>query len=1351
LFKRFFARAFSTTPINLTSVTRAYVMVTSHERNIVVEPTGSVDFKDYTRQVKQLHELEHWEKMLTYTAHWAKKNYSPGWETQLLVGDALLGLEKWEEAVKLYKTILQNRQSTSVAHYSVAYCKIAIALAQLGQISQADEYYAQFLEKEPASFNTRNFVMQRQAGDFFFRKNNLPAAISAYQKAVDLEPGDSWTHINLGRVLFQMGQETAAVTSVSKAIEIDSNNSSAHYHLATIFLSRQEYDAAEQCCQQALLLQPDSTLLINLLEQISSEKLSSEANNEQTSLSSAHESNAIEANAIEAEAFAQPSAGLSSNAKESVEKRAQEISAQPIEPFEHQYAQGQLLFAQGHFMKALAAYRKAIALKPNFFLAYCELGDTLFQLGKFAEAAWTYHKALELQPRLPQVANKLTQAMQQQLQQQPEPIQQALSELSQNFQQPSLHVSLADTFYHYSCIDDAITHYQTAITLASADYSQRDILLDISDVQQKLAGAIARRNRLHHAFYSPDVVPAEYAAWVLESAPAPEQLSLMPATVCNFQHQPLISIVVPIYNPPEPVLRDMIQSVLDQIYPHWELCIADDCSTQPHVRRVIEEYAQLDNRIKPVFRTQNGHISAASNSAAQVATGEFIALLDHDDELAPHALYEVVSLLNQHPEADMIYSDEDKRSLSGQRTDPYFKPDWSPDTFLSRMYVCHLGTYRRSIFEQIGGFRLGLEGSQDYDLVLRFTEQTNNIFHIPKILYHWRIIESSVTSGAEAKPYAYEAAIRALSEALIRRGEPGRVEMSKDIAGIYLPRYTITDYKRVSIIIPTRNLGKILNTCLKSIFEKTTYPNYEIVLLDNGSDEPETLEIIQYWKAQEPERFNHIFYDVPFNYSKINNYAATQAKGDYFLFLNNDTEIITPDWIEGMVEQAQRSSIGAVGAKMYYEDDTLQHGGVILGIGDAAGHSHRHFPRASFGYVGQLIAVNNYSAVTAACLMCRREVFESVGGFEEALGVAFNDVELCIKMQDAGYRNVWLPHVELYHYESKSRGYEDTPEKMERLQGEAKILRSKWGSVIEQDPCYSPNLTKSKEDYSIKAVPCGDVVKVEQASLQTLSALRSCLDFPKVGKYTAITQVSGWVIGKTSAIKRVDVIADGFIVASTSELQKRADVFAAYPNSEFSLISGFQVQCNLLEVPQETELEVIATLQDDSLVGVGCFQISRNRSINNQRDRGKQKKLARVRDQKNVAPPKSEMVSTLMSVKTVSTGYDESQIFRACIDSPKPCLEVEEINISGWILGIKHNAKMIGVFQNNTIVKEVKVDGSRNDVAKIYPNIIGAEHCGFDIQLAAKELAKDCSKVDVKVFLENVWVKIGAMEIYCKP
>ena len=559
-----------------------------------------------------------------------------------------------------------------------------------------------------------------------------------------------------------------------------------------------------------------------------------------------------------------------------------------------------------------------------------------------------------------------------------------------------------------------------------------------------------------------------YHKWLSKNFPREADLRKMAETVEIFGYKPVISVVMPVFNTRESFLRAAIESVLNQVYPYWELCIADDFSTQFHVKSVLKEYSLKDPRIKVVFRNENGHISRASNSALEIATGEFVALLDHDDLLTPDALYEVALLLNRHKNADMIYSDEGKVDEHNQLRDPVFKPDWCPDSFLTRMYTCHLGTYRRSLVNEIGGFKVGSEGSQDYDLVLRLTEKTENIFHIPKILYHWRIHPESTATGATGiKPYAYQAAEKAISEAIHRRGEKGQVAGIPGFIGNYTIRYEIANYKLVSIIISTNNLGNILNNCLKSIFKTSVYPNYEVIVVDNGNNEKDTAKFIAYWTEKEPTRFRYYRLDIPFNYSKINNYAVAQVKGEYLLFLNNHTEVHTSDWIDAMVEQAQRPLIGAVGALLLYPDNSIQHAGVVLGIGGIAAHSHKHLPHTTPGYLCQVKTINNFSAVTGACLMCRREVYESVEGFDEELTVAYSDVDLCLKMVEKGYRNVYLPHVVLYHHDSKSCGYADSPKKF-LLSQEANYLQSKWQKIIEYDPCYSLNLSREREDYSIR-------------------------------------------------------------------------------------------------------------------------------------------------------------------------------------------------------------------------------------------------------------------------------------------
>ncbi|HAP3802546.1 glycosyltransferase family 2 protein [Enterococcus faecalis] len=560
---------------------------------------------------------------------------------------------------------------------------------------------------------------------------------------------------------------------------------------------------------------------------------------------------------------------------------------------------------------------------------------------------------------------------------------------------------------------------------------------------------------------------ASYPNWLARNEVL--DIEAMTQEIATFHYQPKISIAMPVYNVEEKWLRLCIDSILNQVYTNWELCMADDASTDPNVKKILTEYQQLDERIRVVFREQNGHISEATNSALAIATGEFVALLDNDDELAINAFYEVVKVLNENPELDLIYSDEDKIDMDGNRSDPAFKPDWSPDLLLGTNYISHLGVYRRSILEEIDGFRKGYEGSQDYDLVLRFTEKTTKerITHIPKVLYYWRMLPTSTAVDQGSKGYAFEAGLRAVQDALVRRGINGHATHGA-ANGLYDVYYDIESEKLVSIIIPTKNGYKDVQRCVSSIIEKTTYQNYEIIMADNGSTDPKMHELYAEFEQQLPGRFFVESIDIPFNFSTINNRAAKKAHGEYLLFLNNDTEVITENWLTLMVSFAQQERIGCVGAKLLYPNNTVQHAGVILGLGGVAGHGHYGYPHGDLGYFGRLAINVNYSAVTAACLLMKKADFDAVGGFEEAFTVAFNDVDLCLKVQALGRDNVWLHEAELYHFESQTRGYDDKGKKKKRFEQEKVMMEEKWGPLIENDPFYNPNLTRDIPNFSLR-------------------------------------------------------------------------------------------------------------------------------------------------------------------------------------------------------------------------------------------------------------------------------------------
>lgn len=538
--------------------------------------------------------------------------------------------------------------------------------------------------------------------------------------------------------------------------------------------------------------------------------------------------------------------------------------------------------------------------------------------------------------------------------------------------------------------------------------------------------------------------------------------------LASLSYRPLISILMPTYNTPEQWLRRSIESVLNQLYPYWELCVADDASDKPHVRQILNEYKSKDPRIKVVFREKRGHISAASNSALSMANGEFVALIDHDDEIPEHALYMVVVELNKHPEADLIYSDEDKIDPFGQRYDPYFKPDWNYDLLLGQNFVCHLSVYRTALVREVGGFREGYEGAQDWDLALRIIERIphSHIRHIPHVLYHWRAISGSTARSIGDKPYARDSQYKALRSHFERLGLD--VEVLPVRESYWRIRYSLPNpLPLVTIIIPTRNRLDLLSRCVESIMKKTTYTRYEILVVDNRSDDPATVRYLLQLSRTQKARV--LRYDAPFNYSSINNFGVKMAKGEILCFLNNDTEVITPDWLEELVSHAVRREVGAVGAMLYYPDNTIQHAGVILGLFGVAGHAYRYAPRGWPGYMGRAWLTQSLSAVTGACMVMRRDVFEEVGGFDERLAVAFNDVDLCLRIREKGYRIVWTPFAELYHHEGVSRG-RDTIENP-RFAREISFMKERWGEILLMDPAYNPNLALNQEDFSLSFPP----------------------------------------------------------------------------------------------------------------------------------------------------------------------------------------------------------------------------------------------------------------------------------------
>ena len=561
---------------------------------------------------------------------------------------------------------------------------------------------------------------------------------------------------------------------------------------------------------------------------------------------------------------------------------------------------------------------------------------------------------------------------------------------------------------------------------------------------------------------------SDYQRWIERRDANEKSLKALETAVAELPVKPLISVVMPVYNTPDGLLREAIESVLGQIYPHWELCIADDASTDQHIRPILDEYAAGDGRIRTVFRAKNGHISEATNSAFELAKGEWVALLDHDDLLRSDSLAEVAMEVARHPEAQLIYSDEDKLGDDGLRYDPYFKPDYSREQFRSQNYFNHLTVHRADNIRAVGGWRKGFEGSQDYDLNLRILERiaAETILHIPKVLYHWRAAKGSVAAGAGEKSYPFSAGMRALQEHVDRLKLPAKMLEAPDTPFYRLKLDVPSPAPLVSLIIPAKDKVKLTRGCISSILEKTSYPNYEILLIDNGSVEPET-RAYNAKIAQNP-KVRVIPYEKPFNYSAINNFAVAQANGTLVGLVNNDIEVLSPEWLTELVSWAVLPDIGCVGAKLYYANETIQHAGCVLGVGGVADHPWRGRGRHDPCYFGQASIIRNCSAVTAACLVVRKAVFGEVGGLDEVeLKIAFNDIDFCMRVARAGYANVYNPYAELYHLESQSRGYEDNPEKIARFNREVRNMRRKWGNALDNDPFYSPNLSRRGPPYAI--------------------------------------------------------------------------------------------------------------------------------------------------------------------------------------------------------------------------------------------------------------------------------------------
>ena len=571
--------------------------------------------------------------------------------------------------------------------------------------------------------------------------------------------------------------------------------------------------------------------------------------------------------------------------------------------------------------------------------------------------------------------------------------------------------------------------------------------------------------RLHERF-EPEEVP--YGPWYRAYIPTEETLETQRKQ--KFDYSPLISIAVPAYQTPVEFLRQMIESLIVQTYSNWELCIVNASPDNEEMQKVLAEYSAGDSRVRFCNLKENLGIAENTNRAFAMTKGEFVGLLDHDDLLAPNALYEIVKILQDHPQADALYTDEDKVTTElDEHFQPHLKPDFNLDLLRSNNYICHFFVVRKSIVEKAGGFRKEFDGAQDYDFIFRCTENAGEVLHVPEILYHWRTHKASTADNPASKMYAFEAGKRAIEAHLERTGTEGEVSHTQDL-GFYRVKYPVQGKPLVSVIIPNKDEKETLQTCLEMLEKNTGYQNFEIIIVENNST---TDEIFRYYKELSGNRKIHLLrWGKEFNYSAINNFAVAHAKGEYLLFLNNDVKSINPDWLEEMLGVCQRPEVGGVGAKLIYPDNTIQHAGCVIGMGGIAGHMFVDMPADRTGYLHKASLLQDMSAVTAACLLMKKEVFEQAGGFTEELAVAFNDVDLCLKVRKNGYLIVYDPYVKLYHMESKTRGAEDSKEKVRRFQTEIEYMRCHWIDILKNgDPCYNKNLSLTKWNYSLKPIP----------------------------------------------------------------------------------------------------------------------------------------------------------------------------------------------------------------------------------------------------------------------------------------
>lgn len=1010
-----------------------------------------------------------------------------------------------------------------------AYYESGLAFAKKQKWQKAIAQYRSAIE-----CNGKAAEVYHHWGDACIELQQWQKAVSKYERAVALGSDSPWSYHNLGVALEALDKLPEAVTQYKTAVELNDKNPQFHLSLGKAEASLGSWEDAAASYQSAIALGTKNPIHHELGDIFSQLQRWNDA------ISAYQAAIAMDASSIWS-----------------------------------YHNLGKALLQLQLYQEAIPFFRQAVKLDRNFVSAHYYLAVSWRSLYRWERAVPALRKVVKLDPEFADatllLADTLTLRSQTDLDAAIATYQQLIETANGN--SAELNLKIAEIFEQKQQFDLALVYVQQAVELEPTSTQYSAVYKSICQTRSKLYEPLPVRK----------IADRSYSLWSQQHQPTSEDLRAFCWQLTELTPRPTVAIILPLKKY-APWVEEAIAAIQNQVYPHWQLYLATATVSQEasaywqdnELARLSETYAKNDPRIHHISGEAELEEAALANLALEPVKADWIAVVAPQTFLTPDALFEFVRYL-ENLEADIVYGDEDRIIKNDLLSKPWFKPQWCPDLLRSRNYWGSLVFCRTEIVKQ-QGFMSGYGAAYRYDLFLRLSEQTSKIARISKIFCH-----------SKHKATAELETTKAVNAAIERSGVTATVSSNPEFPEIKTIHYHIERQNLVSIIIPTRNMGEMLHQALTSVFELTTYSNYEVLIVDNGSNDPETRELLRLWQEKEPERLNILSLDIPFNYSLLNNQAVAATKGKYLLFLNNDTEVITPDWIEGMVQQAQRATIGAVGALLLYPDETIQHAGVILGVTGVAGHGHRNYPSSDAGYKQALATTANYSAVTAACMMCRREVFEEVGGFNEDLAIAYNDVDFCLKLQQQGYNNIWLPHVRLYHYESQSRTPEDTPEKLQRIGNEIAYMKQTWGTIIKDDPCYSLNLTRESENYGLNLQHQAEIRAVFLAEVSPQLLQGFFFDEPKAGAtLQEHLEIVGWALGNSVPVSAIEIKEGDATIAATKVDRERPDVAEAYPQSPLAQECGFATDIPTKLLPQ-AQLSIEAILQDGNRVKLGTI------------------------------------------------------------------------------------------------------------------------------------------------------------------